>query len=283
MRIKDYCPICGKVTEQKKKEGSPIARRICNNCDLGLISKKKPDTRSSIYMVEDDHMEIQFDILKKLESQDKDVLYFTREPPEKIKDNQGLNDTRLIWISETQHPSAIHPEDIDEIEENMIAFLKRGCDFLIMECLGYLFFNNSDDKVIEFLKTLERQVVGMRSSLVFVVSKSSLKREYKYLVSRAIELDEVSGWEDKRKVLKRVLAKDKFPSVKIRNINRSRERSDESRHKDKLESLRQLDCQYQKGEISTDEYISKRHEITYRYSHKVDSFGKKRKIEKEIR
>ncbi len=141
-----------------------------------LSSKMKYDLRAGeSYLVEDTQPAEAFDIFLDAVTHGIQGFSICRIHPKKVRHKYGLKKTPILWLSTIGTEDAIDPKDLAKINHILNEFLKRAEDSVILlEGVEYLIIQNSFDKVIKALHSLNDYITIFGSRLLIPVNPKTL-------------------------------------------------------------------------------------------------------------
>jgi hypothetical protein len=141
------------------------------------------------YLIEEDRAHFCFQILSKLVKNNFLGLCICRSNPNKIKENFGLENTSMYWLTdrESNKETTISPS-----LENMIyvaeEFIDRSDEaVLLLDGLEYLISNNAFNPVLRFLRRLIDKISETESILLISVSPKAINEQELKLLEREMK------------------------------------------------------------------------------------------------
>ncbi len=147
----------------------------------------------SIYIWEMEDEDGPFKIMERIDSLGKFSLISDTHPRELISKYEiEIEDS--LWISDSDDPVAISPENLDDIALETRMFSSLDIDFILIDAFEILFAKNESSDVISSLKKIEEEIEGSSVTLVFSVSPSIGENNLKLLKEKldVIEISEIS-------------------------------------------------------------------------------------------
>ena len=141
-----------------------------------LSSKMRYDLRAGeSYLIEDAQPAEAFDIFLDAVTHGIQGFSICRMHPKKVRHKYGLKKTPVMWLSTIGTEEAIDPKDLAKINHILNEFLKRAEDSVILlEGVEYLIIQNSFDKVIKALHSLNDYITIFGSRLLIPVNPKTL-------------------------------------------------------------------------------------------------------------
>jgi hypothetical protein len=141
------------------------------------------------YLIEEDRAHFCFQILSKLIGCNYEGLCICRTNPKKIKENFGLEDVSMYWLTDRESKSEA---TISPSLENMIyvaeEFIDRSDEaVLLLDGLEYLISNNSFNPVLRFLRRLIDKISETESILLISVSPKAINTQELKLLEREMK------------------------------------------------------------------------------------------------
>ncbi len=98
--------------------------------------------------------------------------------PKKVRVKYGLRKTLILWLSTIEAEDSIDPRDLAKINHLLNEFLKRATDSIILlEGIEYLIIQNSFEKVIKAMHSLNDYITLFGSRLLVPVSPRTLSEK----------------------------------------------------------------------------------------------------------
>jgi PAS domain S-box-containing protein len=98
--------------------------------------------------------------------------------PKKVRGKYGLKKTPILWLSTIEAEDSIDPRDLAKINHLLNEFLKRATDSIILlEGIEYLIIQNSFEKVIKAMHSLNDYITLFGSRLLVPVSPRTLSEK----------------------------------------------------------------------------------------------------------
>ncbi|MEF8873887.1 MAG: DUF835 domain-containing protein [Candidatus Thermoplasmatota archaeon] len=233
----------------------------------GLVEELKS---GSMYLLEDEDKKSAYELSEEISSSGREILFITRKYPPRVQENYDLKSEDILWLSTSNEPSAVAPNELDTLSLKMESFISGGGDFIFIDGVENLFSNNPDSTLIHLFQSIEDQIATSGAALVFAMAPSSIEEKHISLIKNRLDVKKIPLVEKETKkkpaeVPDKPLARDD-KALKAEDIEV------------KKEALKGLDDEFHKGDISVDEYISKRAVLTT-----PDSSAPNKKIEREER
>ncbi len=274
---KSYCPFCEEITEHKRKDPSKSSRLICQRCRMGTVPKKlkyDPERSGDVYLLRSENNETLYDIIGEMTSLDKKIFFVTRKNPGIIEQKHDLKEDNLVWYVIRDTESAVTDGKLNNIIYRIKNFFSSDGDFLFVDGLNYFFENHHSSRIIRFLQTIEERTIknGVKSLLVF--SPSSVREKHLSWIRSELELNNLLRTREKRKILETLLERDLSEEREAQGELYEEKGFEELETETMKKALKELNFKFQIGELSVDEYISKRSQLVNEKANKDISFQK---------
>lgn len=223
----------------------------------------------STYLLADQDRKLTHELLDKINSSEKRILFVTQKNPLKLKEKYNLALEDSLWLSNSNNLLAIPPSELDTIRLEIEMFLSEGGDFILIDGLEPLFSKNPGATIIRLFKSLQNLIRSSGTALILGFSPSSLDKKHISLINKKLDVKKIPLSEMK---------KAEYPDKKNRSLNENlvdeskevpigpaTEEDLEFKEEDrrtKIRALKKLDKEFQHGDITVDEYISKRAVLT---------------------
>lgn len=130
------------------------------------------------YLVEGKEPSEAFEIFKDAVTHGAQGFAICRIHPAKVRRRHGLKKTPIMWLSTTEADNSLDPKDLAKINHMLNEFLKRASNSIILlEGIEYLTIQNSFEKVIKALHSLNDYIVMSNSRLLVPVNPKTLEKK----------------------------------------------------------------------------------------------------------
>ncbi|MBU7018751.1 MAG: DUF835 domain-containing protein [Theionarchaea archaeon] len=130
------------------------------------------------YLVENHDPAEAFDIFMDAVTHGIQGFSICRIHPKKVRGKYGLKKTLILWLSTIEAEDSIDPRDLAKINHLLSEFLKRATDSIILlEGIEYLIIQNSFEKVIKAMHSLNDYITLFGSRLLVPVSPRTLSEK----------------------------------------------------------------------------------------------------------
>jgi len=127
------------------------------------------------YLIKDSRPTRAFDIFMDAVTHGIQGFSICRIHPKKVKGKYGLKKTPILWLSTIGTEDSIDPKDLAKINHMLNKFLKKAADSIILlEGVEYLIIQNSFEKVIKALHSLNDYITIHNSRLLIPVNPRTL-------------------------------------------------------------------------------------------------------------
>ncbi|MEF8873889.1 MAG: DUF835 domain-containing protein [Candidatus Thermoplasmatota archaeon] len=213
-----------------------------------------------------------YDKLEKLASPDKNTLCITRKHPEKLDKEYDMDVKKenYIWLSTRGDALSLDPTDLQAVLMEIEMCVSEGGDLIFLSGLDYLMTNNEQSDIVKFFQEIEDQISSKDVSVVVTLPPYQLEEEQFSWIEEKLdykELKEEEEIENEGPVKEIVQTEPAAEEERTPPIKKKNEEIDLD-EMTKREALKELDEEFHKGEISADEYISKRAVLTEPISEK---------------
>lgn len=151
--------------------------------DLGkglcyLVKEKKPDLSHRIF--------------ESLIRKGSPALCITRQFPERLRQERGLNAARIVWLSHTPGEDYHNPTAIGTLAKVIQKFIEDngGEGAVLLDGLEYLVVNNGFLQTLMFVEHVNEFVMQRKAILVMPVSPDTLEEKELALLERNLEVVE---------------------------------------------------------------------------------------------
>lgn len=263
--IRDIMETTSEDVEAEKSEEEISSEKPID--DLKNIADKLE--AGSVYILETEEEEEAYEFLSEMNSSEEKVLFVSRKYPPKLTDKYDVELEYSLWLSSSNDPLAVDPSELETLSLEMEVFLSEEGDFIFIEGLDSLFANNPESTIIQLFQSIEDQLATSKTSLIFAVSPSSMEEKHLTLINKKLNVKKVPEFETKRKEPVPSMEKEEPVKKEVNEplgsdeswIEEDIELLEEDREA-KREALKELDEEFHRGDITVDEYISKRAVLT---------------------
>ena len=134
--------------------------------------------RGESYLIESQDPGDAFDIFIDAVTHGIQGFSICRIHPKKVKGKYGLKKTPILWLSTIETEDSVDPRDLAKINHLLSDFLKRATDSMILlEGVEYLIIQNTFEKVIKALHSLNDYITLNGSRLLVPVSPRTLSEK----------------------------------------------------------------------------------------------------------
>jgi PAS domain S-box-containing protein len=99
----------------------------------------------------------------------------SREHPKKLRRNHGLTKTPIFWLSQSEDPSAMSPNDLSKLNYIIRGFVERTEESVILfDGAEYLATQTSFETLLKYLQALKDIIVTSNSLLIVPLFKDTL-------------------------------------------------------------------------------------------------------------
>ncbi|MEF8874543.1 MAG: DUF835 domain-containing protein [Candidatus Thermoplasmatota archaeon] len=146
---------------------------------------------SSTYLVDErgSDKSSSFEMFKQILETGEEGLCVTRDYPDKIRDQYGLEDVDIIWLSNVDREDVIRPKSLEKFSLTIENFLTRKKGVILLNGLEYLITNNDFRTVLHLIQSIKDQVAINKSILMIPVNPTTLEDNQMDLLTG--EVDEV--------------------------------------------------------------------------------------------
>jgi hypothetical protein len=114
-------------------------------------------------------------------------LVMTRQFPPDIKEEMGLEDTHVFWLTTniSTGEKTISPSAITRMNYLMSEFIQSpGQGIAILDCVEYLITQNSFDTVLRMLQAWNDRIVGTKKIILLTIDPLTLSIQQLHLIKR---------------------------------------------------------------------------------------------------
>ena len=116
-------------------------------------------------------------------------LCVTRQHPDIIREEWGLEKTPILWLSNQLGKVYVNPTNISILSDTIIRFVeKSGDSVIILDGIEFLMVNNDFNKVLRMVHHISEAVMEYKSRLIISVDPRALETRELALLERNMEI-----------------------------------------------------------------------------------------------
>ena len=171
---------------KKKKEGQPEGMEKVRR------SAKKYELRRGLsFVVKEQKAVKSFEIFTDQVTHNIQGLCVTRQYPAAVRQEWGLEETPIIWLSNQLGKVYVNPANIGILGDTIIRFIEKSDDSVIMiDGVEFLIVNNGFDKVLKMIHRITEVVMEFKSCVIISVDPRALDVREMALLERNMEVIE---------------------------------------------------------------------------------------------
>ncbi len=146
-------------------------------------------SKSSTYLIDESKGDesASFELFKKILDAGEEGLCVTRDYPDKVRENYGLEGVEIIWLSNVDREDVIRPKSLEKFSLTIENFLTRKKGVILLNGVEYLITNNDFRTVLHLIQSLKDQVAINRSILMIPVNPTTLEENQVDLLSSEVD------------------------------------------------------------------------------------------------
>lgn len=170
----------------KKKASAP------EGMEKARKSAKKYELRRGLsYVVKEQKATKSFEIFVDRVTHNIQGLCITRQFPAVVRQEWGLEETPIIWLSNQLGKVYVNPANIGILGDTVIRFIEKSDDSVVLiDGVEFLIVNNSFDKVLKMIHRITEVVMEYKSRLIVSVDPRALDLREMALLERNMEIVE---------------------------------------------------------------------------------------------
>ncbi len=183
---------------KRKKGGAP------EGMEKEKKSAKKYELRRGLsYIVKEQKAVRSFEIFTDQVTHNIQGLCITRQYPAIVRQEWGLEETPIIWLSNQLGKVYVNPANIGILGDTIIRFIEKSDDSVVMiDGIEFLIVNNGFEKVLKMIHRITEVVMEYKSRLIISVDPRALDTREIALLERNMEIIESEGAVQPVKVTK---------------------------------------------------------------------------------
>lgn len=118
----------------------------------------------------------------------KEGIVVSRVFPDRLRQRHGINECTFLWLSYEEVGNSIDPSDLEKLEFLIHEFVSahEGA-VVLLDGLEYLILQNSFEKTLKFLQSLNDQIILNGATLIIPLDPKSLDKKELSLIERELE------------------------------------------------------------------------------------------------
>lgn len=170
----------------KKKGGAP------EGMEKAKKSAKKYELRRGLsYIVKEQKAVKSFEIFTDQVTHNIQGLCITRQYPAVVRQEWGLEETPIIWLSNQLGKVYVNPANIGILGDTIIRFIEKSDDSVVMiDGIEFLIVNNGFDKVLKMIHRITEVAMEYKSRVIISVDPRALDVREMALLERNMEIVE---------------------------------------------------------------------------------------------
>ncbi len=180
---------------EEEPEAPPVEEPVEAEVPAEIPPAELPQLRESFaYLVKEEQPSLSYQLANAANAEGVPIYCVTRMFPDKIREQFGLEDIPILWLSNVGKEDAVRPKDLEKLSLFLEQFIKEQGGLILMDGLEYLITNNNFITVLRLIQALRDQVSIRNSILLLTVNPSTLESSQLNLLER--EVDQVIEVED---------------------------------------------------------------------------------------
>ena len=202
--LEDQPPVVEEVNDKKGRKSLFGFKGRMKEDPVGMeearISAKEYDLRQGFtYLIKESKPHKSFEIFVDQVTHNIQGLCVTRQHPNIMRKEWGLEKTPIIWLSNQLGKVYVNPSNIGILSDTIIRFVeKSGDSVVIIDGIEFLIVNNDFDKVLRMIHHITEAVMENRSRLIVSVDPRTLEIRELALLERNMEIIETEPADTKQ-------------------------------------------------------------------------------------
>lgn len=101
-------------------------------------------------------------------------LCITRVPPDRVREEFGIDGVAFRWLTHVRSDDAVRPTDLHILFPHIQSFMRDGKFIILLDGLEYLKVHNGFDEVLKFIQSFRDQVYLEKGILLVPVAHDAL-------------------------------------------------------------------------------------------------------------
>lgn len=186
-------PTTVKKTERRDTL-STVRRPVRDGGETSVIRREEMtrnlprDLRYSCsYLIAEKKPEESYTLFKRKLKQGMRGICITRQYPLKVKSAHGLEDVRILWLSNIDQKDAYKPKNLEKLSLEIEKFLSAGKGLILMDGIEYLISNNDFRTVLHLIQSIKDQVSVSESILIISAAPRTLEKHQLDLLEKEVD------------------------------------------------------------------------------------------------
>ena len=142
---------------------------------------------SSTYLVFEQEPSWSYTIFRGALEEGRPGFLVTRTYPKKVREQHGLQDVLILWLSNVGKEDTVRPKDLEKLSLTLEEFITQQSGVILIDGLEYLITNNNFLTVLRLVQSLRDRVAIHHATLVFSINPGTLDDHQRNLLSREVD------------------------------------------------------------------------------------------------
>jgi hypothetical protein len=157
----------------------PQRRAFLDKLDIGTRTEQRAQSKQKyglkpglLYMIKERKADRAFEVFTDQVTHDCPGLCITRASPDSVRENHGLKETPIVWLTnnETDKERCLPPTDIARLHLAVTDFMEKASNgIILLDGLEYLVTNNNFPTVLKLVQLLRDKVMLHNGRLIIPV------------------------------------------------------------------------------------------------------------------
>ena len=128
-------------------------------------------------------------LFKRATAEGRKGLIITREHPDRVRSEHGIDGSTIIWLATQPGPDRIDPTSLSMLQHTLVEFLQANPSAVILlDGLEYLLSENTPDKVLRMVYSIRDAVTISRSTLLVPIDPLTMDDRERALFEREFKV-----------------------------------------------------------------------------------------------
>lgn len=159
---------------------------------LSGVETSFPLEAGACYLIKEKKPDISYRLFSMLTHQKYPGVVITRQYPDRVRRERGVEDVRIIWLSHTPGPDYHNPTALGSLAKLISAFVEEheGVCVILLDGIEYLSVNNGFLQTLMFAEHVNEFVMQRKAVVLIPVSPDALEEKELALLERNVEVVE---------------------------------------------------------------------------------------------
>ncbi|WP_457752401.1 DUF835 domain-containing protein [Thermococcus sp.] len=117
------------------------------------------------------------------------ALIISRDPPEKVKEKFGVQQTPILWLTKLSGENKVHPHRLEYLTQTLVDFMKKDPNekLIVLGGIEYLILELGFQPVFKFLTTIKDHAILNNTIVVVPLDEKTLDKKELTILEREFQ------------------------------------------------------------------------------------------------